>query len=429
VSLPRRLIRGGTGFAPPGPPEPDPVTVTFAWVGAVTSSGATVKARSADATAMTLRYSLNSDLSNYLTAVGTEGNDEVWTFVVSGLSANTLYYYGFAGSDLEGQVRTFPSGESSFVIAAGSCAGQTNQAQYVTGAARTSDSPAFARILDRDPALFIHLGDLHYKDINTNNVASFRSAYRDVLANDRQHDLYRQVPFAYIWDDHDFGANDSNGSSASKPAAQTAYRDYVPHYTVPAAAIYQTFVIGRVRVILLDVRSERTANTATDNSAKTMLGATQKAWFKSTLSAATEPVILVAMGSSWNATLPDSWGSFSTERQELAEYFEDNDLTDRIILLHGDIHGVLGDDGENTQWDPGSSNDGPMLLGFAPLDGNSTTYTGTYQEGPTLTTRQQYGTLSFVDAGATITVTANAWASSGTSSESEVFEVVKVFAG
>jgi phosphodiesterase/alkaline phosphatase D-like protein len=378
---------------------------------------------------MTLRYSTDPGLSGYSTVTGTEGNDDVWTFVMSGMSSNTVYYYGFAGSDLEGQVKTFPSGQSSFVIAAASCGGQTSQAQYQTGASRTTDSPAFARILDRDPALFIHLGDLHYKDINTNSVSSFRSAYRDVLANARQADLYRQVPFAYIWDDHDFGANDSNGSSASKPAAQTAYRDYVPHYSVPAAAIYQTFVIGRVRVILLDVRSERSSNSATDNSSKTMLGATQKAWFKSTLSAATEPVILVGMGSAWNGTLADNWGSFSTERQELAEYFEDNDLTDRIILLHGDIHGVLGDDGENTQWDPGSSNDGPMLLGFAPLDGNSTTYTGTYQEGPTLTTRQQYGTLSFVDAGATITVTANAWASSGTSSESEVFEVIKVFAG
>jgi phosphodiesterase/alkaline phosphatase D-like protein len=418
----RRLF-GGRGFSP----AVQTADVEFAWSGNVTTTTATVKCRSTGTP--TLLYGTDPALVDPDNLSGTEGSDDVWTFSLSGLSANTAYYFTFVGWGITGKVKTFPS-SGSFTIAAASCAGHpgVGNAEYITGAAQTSDSPAFDRIADRDPALFIHLGDFHYRDIATNSPSSFRTAYQDVLANARQAELYRNVPFAYIWDDHDYGANDSDGSSASKPAAQQVYREYVPHWTVPAASIYQTFTIGRVRFILLDVRSERSPNAATDNASKSMLGTVQKQWLKDTLDAATEPCIVICSGSAWNSSLSDAWGSFSTERQELAEFFEDFGHTDKLWILHGDIHAIMGDDGTNTQYDPGSANDGPPLTGFAPLDGGATTLSGTYTEPASLNRKQQYGTLTFTDTGTQITVTARAYEVNG-ASEVEAWSLAKVYPG
>lgn len=419
----RRLF-GGSGYAP----SVYTADIEFAWVGNVTTSSATVKARSTGEP--TLLYATNVDLVDPSMVSGTEGSDEVWTFDLSGLDAETTYYWTFPGWLESGKVRTFPT-SGNFTVAAASCAGQpgVGKAEYITGPAQTSDSPAFDRIRDRDPALFIHLGDLHYRDLNTTLQANYWTAYRDVMANDRQHTLYRNVPLAYVWDDHDFGPNNSDGTYTGKSAAQAAYRTYVPHYTLDSGSlIYQTFTVGRVRFILLDVRSERSPNGNTDNSSKTMLGTTQKQWLKDTLDDATEPCIVLCTIGPWNGSLEDNWGSFSTERQELAEYFEDNGHTDKLFLVHGDIHGVMGDDGTNTQWDPGSVNDGPPLVGFAPLDAGVTTYSGTYTEPASTDSNQQYGTLEFVDTGTQITVTAQAWAVDG-SDESQVFSIQKVFTG
>lgn len=420
----RRLF-GGFNFSP----AVQTADVEFGWVGNVTTTSATVKARVPTGTP-TLVYSTDSNLTDPDNLSGTEGSDSVWTFNLSGLSANTTYYWSIVGWALSGKVRTFPS-SGSFTIAAASCAGHpgVGNAEYTTGATETSDSPAFDRIRDRDPALFIHMGDLHYRDLNTSSSASYRTAYRDVLANTRQHALYRNVPTAYVWDDHDYGPNDSDGTYTHKATPQAVYREYVPHWTLPSAsAIYQTFTIGRVRFILLDVRSERSPNGNTDNSSKTMLGATQKQWLKDTLDAATEPCIVLGLIDAWNSSLTDDWGSFSTERQELAEFFEDFGHTDKLFLLHGDIHAIMGDDGTNTQYDPGSVNDGPPLAGFAPLDGGATTYSGTYTQAASTDSNQQYGTLTFIDTGSQITVTARAYEVSD-STEVEAWNFSKVYTG
>jgi phosphodiesterase/alkaline phosphatase D-like protein len=389
-------------------------SVQWAWVGAVGTATATVKARAPLTSGLKLLYSTSADLSSPGTVTGTDGVDDMWTFDASGLTANTQYYYGFQGYSLTGKWKTFP-GSASFTVAAASCAGHpgVGNAEYITGGSATSNSPAFARILDRAPAAFIHLGDLHYRDISTASPLAFRSAYHDVMANARQADLYRQVPTAYIWDDHDFGGNDSAGTAASKATAQTAYRRYVPHWTVPAAAIYQTFAIGRVRFFLLDVRSERSDNAATDNASKTMLGATQKQWLKDQLVAATEKVLVICSGSAWNSSLADGWGSFGTEKAELVAYFSTNSLTDKIIVLHGDIHAAMLDDGTNSS--------GLRVAGFAPLDGGATTLSGTYTDAAVLAENQQYGTLAFADNGTDITVTATAWKCTSESAEASIF--------
>src|SRR5690606_40030006 len=68
-------------------------------------------------------------------------------------------------------------------------------------------------------------------------------------ADARQGRFYRAVPIAYVWDDHDYGPNNSDRTHVGRAAAATVYREIVPHYPLHAgsgdAPIYQSWQIGR----------------------------------------------------------------------------------------------------------------------------------------------------------------------------------------
>jgi phosphodiesterase/alkaline phosphatase D-like protein len=389
-----------------------------------------VKARCTDATLMTLAVTGHTAVS------GVEGADDTWTFEVSGLTANTSYPFGFPGSSLTGTIKTFPAAgsQASFVVCASGDAGYPNPPSEYEVIAETSNAPTFDRIRDRDPAIFLHLGDYHYRNISTASLSAYRQAFRDVLANSRQHQLYRNVPTSFIWDDHDYGPDNSDRTLTGRAEAIQTFREYVPCYPLPAdtrpggdGEIYHSFVIGRVRFIRLDTRSSRDPNTDPDTSSKSMIGEDQKAWLKAELLAATEPCIVLGVSGPWippvsSAVDEDAWSGFGTERQELAEFFEDNALTTRLLLLHADYHECIADDGTNTQFDPGSANPGPGLVAFAPLDSLEADYGyTTYTTGP-FYEAQQYGVLSFDDQGSQIVVTATAYQVDD-AVETEQFEV------
>ena len=423
-----------TGTDPP--PDPDPESgVEFAWTGNVTDDSATIKAASEEAS-VTLYRSTNSDLSGASTVSGSEGADNIWTFDLTGLSAATEYFYGFAADTPFGRFRTFPTegSEVDVLIAAASCAG--NGPSFPGTTANTSNATTFDSIRARDPHVFLHMGDRHYRNISTNDVSLYRTAYRDVIANERQRNLHLNIPVAYLYDDHDFGGDNSGGNYVGKAAAQQAYREHVPHWDLPADSrmggdgeIYQTFVIGRIRLILLDTRSSRDPSNATNNSSKTKIGADHKAWFKDLLLAATEPVIVVDIRDPWIGSASGMWSSYPHERQELAEFFEDNSLTERLVLVAGDKHFLAGDDGTHTQHDPGSSNPGPVLVVAAPLDAGNAAATGTYTTGIVNNSKRMYATLDFADESDTITGTFTGYSVSTSGVDTQRWQFSKVFAG
>ena len=151
----------------------------------------------------------------------------------------------------------------------------------VASCARTGSSGAvYDAIRALSPDLFLVTGDLHYGNIDRNSVGLFRNVLGRSLRAPAQAALYRSTPVAYMWDDHDYGANDADASSPSRSAARPAYREDVPSYPLAAGdgdeAIYQAFTIGRVRFVLTDTRSERTEDT--------MLGERQLSWLEQEIS-------------------------------------------------------------------------------------------------------------------------------------------------
>jgi phosphodiesterase/alkaline phosphatase D-like protein len=383
------------------PPSP---TVKWVWSGAVTARSAVVKARvSVPGAPVRLGVTGGQDAAAPGRMLEARSDaDGIATFTLDRLEATTRYDYRVkldGAPPLAGTFRTFGDGPWNFRIAFASCA--------ATG----SNSGVFDAIRAAGPDLFVHMGDLHYRNISANAPERFRRAYDEVMRSATQGRLYRSVPIAYTWDDHDFGGNNANGSSASRPAALAVYRQFVPHYPLESGettGIFQAFGMGRVRVIITDARSQRTSNWGAPPS-RTILGARQLQWLKDQLAAAASAPLVV-----WVNTVPwiarersgsDDWGSYAAERRDIANHIQRLGLTQRLVMLSGDAHMVALDDGTHSNYatEAGQRERGFVVMHAAPLDRLTTEKGGPYSHGVSRR-RGQFGLFEVTDDGATLRV-------------------------
>jgi hypothetical protein len=386
-------VTDGTGGTPQS------ATVTYNWVGNVSSTGATVSTKFGNlAGGETARLAVSTSSAMTSPTYGTSQTVDANGYAklpAPSLSASTTYFYGVSinngsASNL-GSFKTFPASgtQTSFTFGFASCA--------------NADSAALPLLRNRNPAFFLHMGDLGYFDITTNTPASFRSAIDGVMQRTNHKPFFTNIPTAYTWSDHDWAANDSNGTAASGPAAQSVYRQVVPHYTLGSSdgqGIYQTFVYGRVRFILTDLRSYKSAQSATDNSSKTMMGATQKTWFKNLITSSTEQAIVWVCELPWIQTTTageDQWGGYNTERQELATYISGSGK--HVVIVSGDMHALGFDSGTN-------SAGGIPVFQAAPLHQAASVKGGPYSGGTYPTSGsavvEQYGHMTVTDSGTAI---------------------------
>ncbi|MDX3629056.1 alkaline phosphatase D family protein [Streptomyces europaeiscabiei] len=386
------------------------------WTGATTDTTARVRARFTGADSATLLVADNEGMSGPVSfGPLASGTDNVITWDVTGLTAGTRYWLrvdnGTLNPDFAATFRTHPApaGERvSYIFGAAGDAGLTGDGYEggITGA--TSDSLVFDTMTgqgaDEEWAWFSHLGDLHYKNISTNSPASFRTAYFDnmnygglVNPGARQATFFRSLASTYVWDDHDFGANNSDRTSASNPAANQVYREWVPHYTLPSAsAIYQSWQCGRVLYVASDVRSARDPNSDPVTPTKTMLGSAQKAWMESLLAAnagGAEALVWISPSRWVGGT--DTWSDFPYERAEMVQLFGDTGWLDRMIFMTADMHALSICTGPNNP-----HGKFPMFM-FASMDAGAWSTGPEYDLG-SVAGRRQYGTMRVTDSGHTI---------------------------
>jgi alkaline phosphatase D len=353
--------------------------VDWLWSGAITAGSARVRARitvDGRVRLIVTRGEGGSDgpAPRLVDPTGPPSTDGVYTFDVDGLQPDTVYRYAIetaAGRDERaGRFRTFADGPYSFAFAFGSCAS--------TG----SNNLVFDTIRRRAPHFFLHLGDFHYANIGVDDPWRFREACNRTLRSPRQSALNREAPIVYVFDDHDFGRDDSDGTSVTKAAVQRVYRERVPHYPLPLSAvppdaapgtgplgpIAQAFSIGRARVIVSDTRSERTPQRAPDAATRTMLGPAQRQWLVDELTRAADektPLVFWACTVPWitkeNPRSGHGWEPYARERAEIAGTISRLGLTSRLIVLSGDAHMAAIDDGTNSNYVTGTA---PGTKGF-----------------------------------------------------------------
>jgi len=163
--------------------------------------------------------------TNQVTCLAT--NDYVAKFHVAGLQSGTLYRYKLeevlgggttrliAEADEDHRFRTyFPAGSRGVVTAA-----------FLSGGNSTA-IPVWEKIDLLGIEQLYLMGDTPY--INSSDLAVVRTKHRDFLNLSSLSNLMHHASVVGIWDDHDFGINNSNGEtfSAGKPATRQGFVEY-----------------------------------------------------------------------------------------------------------------------------------------------------------------------------------------------------------
>ena len=372
------------------------------WVGGVTATAARVTAAGLTQTRQRCTYWTDGGDRRWVEAVPDSAG--IARFELTELEPGHEHFYrvdladgaaSTAGADAA--FRTAVGGAQDVIIAFGSCAR--------TG----SNGAVFDAIRSLGPELFVHLGDLHYGNLSSPQPDDHLFLLTRALSTPAQSALFSSVPSAWIWDDHDYGPNDSDSSSRSRTAALRNYRRTVPHWDVqpePEAPINQAFSIGRVRVVIIDTRSRRTPST--------MLGPEQEAWLirELTESARTHAVVVWASPAPWNVRDrpgSDQWGGYADERRRIANALAQADV-DNLVMISGDWHLSAIDDGTNTGYADDGSPGFPLIHG-APLDRPGARTNDPYSHG-VFSNSGQFGSVRITDDGGDtveVSLTSHLW--------------------
>jgi hypothetical protein len=407
------------------------------WVGGQTATTLVAVSKSTPATSCRLGYSTSPTMASpsFVAAQTPDGAGRM-RHVVTGLSANTVYY-----------VRLYdtPSGGTEMPIG---LIGTTRTLQTAGTAVATRKvvlGGCYDTLATDDSALLDAMswgadwghfnGDMFYTG-STSTVDTVQAAQWDTqIAGAASLEKLVRTGLAsfYNTSDHEAGPDNGDSNNAYTQSNINGYKKVVPYGTLldpsgTTGSRDQQWDDGRVSYFMIDCRSvNRSPGGNTDNSSKTMLGSAQKARLKAWLTGNTAPFKVIISDVAWMGpndivAKPDAWWSYDTERQELISYITANTATiGHLELWHGDSHLIGYATPAKNTWG------GFPILCVAPYNqtgGGRDTSTFSYYFNNGSTAARQYVRVTFTDDGSTITRTAAGWdAVSATQKFSDVVTV------
>jgi alkaline phosphatase D len=224
------------------------------------------------------------------------------------------------------------SGErAAFSVAFGSC----------VRVERHPVQPIWSSIQARRPDLMFWLGDNIYADTLDPDILA--ECYQRQRGLPELQSLLRSVPQLAIWDDHDYGLNDSDKGHPGKAESLRVFQRYWanPAYGLPGTpGVFFSYTYGGVDFFFLDNRYHRDPAGGPAGPTKSALGAEQKAWLKAQLRASRAPFKVIVSGQPWSDEKGpggESWEAFADERSELFSFIREAKISG-VILLSGDNH-------------------------------------------------------------------------------------------
>jgi alkaline phosphatase D len=338
----------GTSTVAPAipPPQPGPPYLQLApMLGHIGPTGARIWVKATAAAKASIRVSERGDLADAREIAGPPLESEsAFTGIVelTSLKPATRYYYLVLLDGHPALARPWPSFTTApadgtpgrLRFAFGSCAGK----EPWLDAATWADLEARTHV-----DLVLLLGDNHYA--NTTEPAKQRAAFIAHRSNPGFRTLFQRTPLYAIWDDHDFGVNDSDGQQKGKEDVLRTFKEFFanPGYGEPDnPGVYFKFSRGNVDFFLLDDRYHRSPNKAPDDDGKTMLGPRQLDWLTRELLASKAAIKVIGSGGEWQVHgTDDSWKSFQRERKAIFDFLAEHQMKN-VLLLSGDRHFTAG---------------------------------------------------------------------------------------
>ncbi len=243
----------------------------------------------------------------------TDQHDFIVRAGITGLKPGTTYHYravfGNTGASAKAgtscSFKTLPGGEQDapvrFIV--GSCMnynkfmhgkrGKASGPLTATEEDKRLGFPSFASMLKLRPDFFVGTGDIVYYDNPlrvAKTVSQLRQCWHEQFRFPRLIEFFRRVPAYWSKDDHDFRFNESDNTTDELPLPKTGidmFREQLPLLAAGSdKPSYRTHRISKgLQIWLTEGRDYRSPNEMTDGPEKSLWGAEQREWLKSTLKA------------------------------------------------------------------------------------------------------------------------------------------------
>jgi alkaline phosphatase D len=330
---------------------------------------------------LTWRMALDTAFANVV-ANGNTSTDSSSDFCVkvdvTGLQANTWYYYQFnmgPERSLIGRTRTLPVGDiDSLRFALMSC--QDYESGYYN---------AHANIVNRnDVDAVVFVGDYIYEygsgggdrahepDYEILNLDDYRTRHSQYKLDPDLRRAMQQYPWICVWDDHEIANNGwKDGAENHTPGSEgdwlarrndalKTYFDWMPVRKPDPNAperIYRNFRWGNlVDLMMLDTRFEgrdeqlSTGSPELTDTNRTILGVDQRNWLLNQMDTTTakwkilgQQVMVAPLRAFGQPVNLDQWDGYPADRDRLYNKIMDNNIQN-VVVLTGDIHTAWAND-------------------------------------------------------------------------------------
>jgi alkaline phosphatase D len=230
----------------------------------------------------------------------------------------------------------------NFKFALGSCFFVNDSIYDRKGKPYGSDYQIMKTIYNNHPDFMIWMGDnvyLREPDWNTKTGIFYR--YTNTRSLPELQPLLASTHHYAIWDDHDFGPNDSDRGFFNKKNTLDAFKLFWGNFTYGVnekPGITSKFTWGDVDVFLMDGRYYKSPNKRTTGK-REGLGDEQIEWLIDNLKYSKAPFKLVTIGSEFISSINqyENFATYPEERKKIIDMITAEKITG-VIFITGDRH-------------------------------------------------------------------------------------------
>jgi alkaline phosphatase D len=267
------------------------------------------------------------------------------TFDFTGLQPNHVYNVLVSIEGWKTQARTSFRTQADvpvkdFAFSTGSCAlMNTDWSKPIFPGGKTN---IFNAIRKRHSEFMLWLGDNVYymKASQYNTVEGMFERNMKVRTAFKKFKFFiTAMPHYAIWDDHDFGPNDSNDTWHMKDSSLMIFKSFWPNTYPEQPQLYGNFFSFRYYDAEFFMTDDRYYRDPPGDSAASFLGAKQMAWLKERLLLSDAAFKFIAVGTQVlnENNFGETYSQYPKERQDLFEFIAKNNIKG-VIFLTGDKH-------------------------------------------------------------------------------------------
>jgi alkaline phosphatase D len=231
-----------------------------------------------------------------------------------------------------------------FTLALGSCTYINEESLDRPGKGYGSNYSIFESINSKNPDIMLWMGDnVYLREADWDSKTGIYHRYSHSRSVKELQPLLAKTQNFAIWDDHDFGPNDSDRSFYNKFNTQQVFKDFWANKSYGLdvnqnEGICSTFSWGDAEFFLLDNRFFKSPNDRKTGE-KTILGKQQLEWLIDALTSSNASFKIIAIGGQVLNTSArfENYECYKEEKDYLLDQIKKNSLKG-VLFLSGDRH-------------------------------------------------------------------------------------------